>query len=298
MRLKKIQNEDYGSEAIIFVQGDTLSALIGAILARYRGIKIFHIEAGLRSNSLTSPFPEEIIRKIITLLAHFHFAPSADSFQFLVNKGKSAYYTKGNTFIDSIKEIEYIKNGNINSNLQFYFDGNPNLQYICADDENINQIQQLINAYGYTNCHINSYCSFIPGGTFYEISGNTKFDLNNNGCDVSDINYPNLKFNITNGTVTGSLISNSSGNYTVPVQVGNYTITPNLENPSYFNVFPTSFSVDFSTQASPFSQDFCVTANGVHSDVEIVLIPTSPARPGFDASFTFFNSLTKSCMDF
>jgi UDP-N-acetylglucosamine 2-epimerase (non-hydrolysing) len=118
MRLKKIQNEDHGREAIIFVQGDTLSALIGAILARYRGIKLFHIEAGLRSNSLTSPFPEEIIRKVITLLAHFHFAPSADSFQFLVNKGKSAYYTKGNTFIDSIKEIEYLKNGNINQEIK------------------------------------------------------------------------------------------------------------------------------------------------------------------------------------
>ena len=178
-----------------------------------------------------------------------------------------------------------IKNGNINSNLQFYFDGNPNLQYICADDENINQIQQLINAYGYTNCHINSYCSFIPGGTFYEISGNTKFDLNNNGCDGSDINYSNLNFSITDGTNTGSLISNSSGNYYIPVSAGNHTVTPNLENPSYFNISPTSFTVDFPTQASPFTQDFCVAANGVHSDVEIVLVPTTPARPGFDATY-------------
>jgi UDP-N-acetylglucosamine 2-epimerase (non-hydrolysing) len=108
--LKKIQNENYSGKSIIFVQGDTLSALIGAILARYRGFKLFHIEAGLRSNSLISPFPEEIIRKIITILADFHFAPSVESFKFLADKGKSVYYTKGNTFIDSLKDLEFLKN--------------------------------------------------------------------------------------------------------------------------------------------------------------------------------------------
>ena len=117
-KLKKIQNEDYDRKVIVFVQGDTLSALIGAILARRRGFKLFHIEAGLRSNSLISPFPEEIIRKIISFSAHFHFAPSVESFQFLADKGKSVYYTKGNTFIDSIKELEYLKNGGINQEIK------------------------------------------------------------------------------------------------------------------------------------------------------------------------------------
>ncbi len=178
-----------------------------------------------------------------------------------------------------------VKNGNVNNWYNLFFDGNPNLQYICTDESDVSFIQSKINTYGYTNCHVNSYCSFTPGGTFYEISGNTKFDLNNNGCDVSDINYSNLRFNITNGTVTGSTISNQTGNHYIPVQAGNHTITPNLENPSYFNVSPTSFTVDFPTQASPFIQDFCVTANGVKHDVEVVLIPTIPARPGFDANY-------------
>ena len=178
-----------------------------------------------------------------------------------------------------------VKNGNVNSWYNLVFGGNLNLQYICADESDISLIQGKINFYGYTNCHVNSYCSFTPGGTFYEISGNTKFDLNSNGCDVSDINYSNLRFNITNGTTNGSLISNQTGNYYIPVQAGNHTITPNLENPSYFNIFPTSFTVDFPTQTSPFTQDFCVTANGVKSDVEIVLLPITPARPGFDADY-------------
>jgi len=166
-----------------------------------------------------------------------------------------------------------------------HFSDNPNLLYICADEEDVSMVQQKINDYGYTNCHVNSYCLFTPGGIFYQISGNTKFDLNSNGCDVSDINYSNLRFNITNGTVPGSMISNQTGNYYIPVQAGNHTITPNLEIPAYFNISPTNFIVNFPTQASPFNQDFCVTANGVKLDVEIILLPTTPARPGFDSTY-------------
>lgn len=176
-----------------------------------------------------------------------------------------------------------IKNGKLENWINF--SNNSNLMYMCCDEEQIDYMQYLVSQYGMLNCSINSYCSFTPGGTFYEISGTTKFDSNSNGCDVSDINYSNLHFSVTDGTNTGSLIANQTGNYYIPVSAGNHTITPFLENPSYFNVLPTIFSVDFPTQISPFNQDFCVTANGVHSDVEIVLVPTTPARPGFDADY-------------
>ena len=177
-----------------------------------------------------------------------------------------------------------IKNGNTSwQNLGF--NNNYGLQYICTDEEDVQAIQQKASLYGFYNCHVNSYCSFTPGGTFYEISGISKLDSNNNGCDVLDSIYPNLRLNIANETITGSVISNQTGNYYTPVQAGNYTITPNLENPSYFNISPTSFSVDFPSEASPFTQDFCVTANGVYHDVEVVLLPTTPARPGFDATY-------------
>ena len=182
-------------------------------------------------------------------------------------------------------ETLIIKNGKIHNSSSSNFSGNYNLNYICVDEANINTYQNKISNYGFSNCHINSYCSFFPGGTFYAIQGNVKYDSNSNSCDISDINYPNLNCSITDGTNSGSLISNFSGNYAVPVQAGNYTITPNLENPSYFNISPTNFTVDFPTQGTPFTQDFCVTANGVHSDVEIVLVPTTPARPGFDATY-------------
>ena len=179
-----------------------------------------------------------------------------------------------------------IKNGNANSWTTLDFYSNPNLEFICADDEDIDFVQQKIDTYGYTStCHVNSYCSFTSGGTFYDIEGNVKYDANSNGCDAGDLNVSNLNLSITDGTTTGSIIANTTGDYYIPVQAGMHTVTPNLENPSYFNISPSNFIVDFPTDASPYIQDFCVTANGIHSDVEVTVIPTTPARPGFDAVY-------------
>ena len=47
----------------------------------------------------------------------------------------------------------------------------PNLRYICADENQIQDVQNIINQNGYINCHVNSYCSYVPGGTFYTIVG-------------------------------------------------------------------------------------------------------------------------------
>ncbi|MFD2890530.1 T9SS type A sorting domain-containing protein [Flavobacterium chuncheonense] len=176
---------------------------------------------------------------------------------------------------------------NTNSNwVNINFSNNPNIEYVCVDDEDINMVQNKINQYGLnTTCHVNSYCSFTPGGTFYSIEGNNRYDFNTNGCDAGDINFANLKLDISNGTTVGGLIADGTGSYFYDVQQGNYTINPVLENPTYFNIAPTSVTVNFPTQASPFMQDFCVTKTGVHSDVEIALIPTTPARPGFDATY-------------
>ena len=117
------------------------------------------------------------------------------------------------------------------------------------------------------------------------MQGNQKIDFNNNGCDVNDSVYPNLKFNITNGTVSGSLISNATGNYSIPVSAGTHTITPQFENPAYFNATPTSTTVTFPATTSPFIQNFCIAPNGIHHDLEITVIPIDVARPGFDAKY-------------
>jgi UDP-N-acetylglucosamine 2-epimerase (non-hydrolysing) len=88
---------------LVFVQGDTTSVLAGAIAAFYKKIKIAHIEAGLRSHNMHSPFPEEMNRVLASRLTTYHFAPTAQSMQNLINEGIQEHvYQVGNTVIDAL----------------------------------------------------------------------------------------------------------------------------------------------------------------------------------------------------
>src|SRR5206468_12127307 len=63
----------------VMVQGDTATAMAGALAAYYRKIPVDHVEAGLRSGNIYQPWPEEINRKIIGSMASLHFAPTETS---------------------------------------------------------------------------------------------------------------------------------------------------------------------------------------------------------------------------
>ena len=178
----------------------------------------------------------------------------------------------------------FIRNGSNEAKL-LDFSQNPNLQYVCADESQISDVQILVNKYGYINCNVNAYCSFKPVGTYYTVNGINKLDTNNNGCDALDLSVPNLKFNLSDGTNTASLISGTNANYSISLPAGTHTITPVLENPAYFNIYPNQISVVFPIQASLVEQDFCITANGFHSDLEVAILQINPARPGFDSSY-------------
>lgn len=178
-----------------------------------------------------------------------------------------------------------LKNGYIET-YYYYMNNIPNIAYVCVDEDEYYSIYAKIQNYsGSSYFEINSYCSFTPGGPFYTIHGNQKIDANNDGCDVDDLAYPNLKFLITDGTHVGNFISNSSGNYVIPVFAATHTITPVLENPTYYTISPANISVTFPTEVSPYMQDFCMTPNGVHQDLETWVIPLTAARPGFDARY-------------
>jgi Leucine-rich repeat (LRR) protein len=177
----------------------------------------------------------------------------------------------------------FIKNGR--NEYVVDFSNNPNLNYICADESELSQVEKWISTYGFTNCFVNSYCSFAPGGTYYTVQGNSKIDANNNGCDSNDEACSNLNFSITDGIKKGNFFSDISGNINIRVQEQIQTITPILENPNYFAVSPPSISVNFPAQTSPFIQNFCITPNGVRKDLEVTILPTIPARPGFDATY-------------
>jgi UDP-N-acetylglucosamine 2-epimerase (non-hydrolysing) len=89
---------------LVFVQGDTTTALIGALAGFYKKVRIAHVEAGLRSENKLSPFPEEMNRVLIAQLANYHFAPTDEAKNNLLHEGifDNAIRVVGNTVIDSL----------------------------------------------------------------------------------------------------------------------------------------------------------------------------------------------------
>ncbi|MBG98640.1 UDP-N-acetylglucosamine 2-epimerase (non-hydrolyzing) [bacterium] len=89
----------------LFIQGDTVSTLSGAIVANSLKIPLAYVESGLRTHTEKEPFPEEMNRVLISKMADFNFSPTEKSRQNLIRegiKGESIFVT-GNTIVDSIK---------------------------------------------------------------------------------------------------------------------------------------------------------------------------------------------------
>ena len=176
-----------------------------------------------------------------------------------------------------------IKNGWPSASQGIQIFNSPNLSYLCGDESELGPIA-LSFATLYPNCNVGTYCSFNPGGTFYTLTGTNRLDSNQNGCDVNDISIPNLKFDVFSNT-TGSFYANSSGNFSIPFQAGNYFVLPKLENPTYFNISPSQVNLQFPDQTSPYNQDFCITPNGVHYDLEIIVTRLKAQIPGADVPY-------------
>ncbi|MBD0371568.1 MAG: UDP-N-acetylglucosamine 2-epimerase (non-hydrolyzing) [Pyrinomonadaceae bacterium] len=92
---------------LVLVQGDTTTAMAGALAAFHRRVAVGHVEAGLRSGNPRSPFPEEINRRLITQLATYHFAATGRNRITLLSEGVDwrNIFVTGNPVVDSLKEI-------------------------------------------------------------------------------------------------------------------------------------------------------------------------------------------------
>jgi uncharacterized repeat protein (TIGR01451 family) len=155
--------------------------------------------------------------------------------------------------------------------------------YLCIDEGNEGLLSA--NTLSNPNVFISTYCTFTPGGNYNTISGDLTFDSDNNGCGGNDSFTGSVKVNITDGAESGSVFSNASGAYSFFTQSGTYTLTAEMEN-DWFTVTPPSATISLATvDNSTTAQNFCIAANGVHPDVEVVIIPTGTAQPGFDTSY-------------
>lgn len=109
---------------ILLVQGDTTTVFAGALAAFYQKVKIGHVEAGLRSGNLYSPYPEEANRKLTGVITDFHFAPTNRNRENLIQEGypEDKIFITGNTVIDALRysiKKDYIFDNPILNNLDY-----------------------------------------------------------------------------------------------------------------------------------------------------------------------------------
>lgn len=103
MRIKEVLEKERPD--VVLVHGDTSTTFVTALACFYLQIPVGHVEAGLRTNNIYSPFPEEFNRQAVSIISQYNFAPTEMSRDNLLKEGKPAdrIYITGNTAIDALK---------------------------------------------------------------------------------------------------------------------------------------------------------------------------------------------------
>lgn len=170
-----------------------------------------------------------------------------------------------------------LKNGNNFTTEGISFSNNTNLVFVCVNDNDLNNVYDLNNNGDF---FVSSYCTFEPGGNYNTITGSVLWDCN----ETDETVY--TKVTIYDGIEEGVAFTDQNGQYTFFTQEGTYIIIPEIENPSFFTLTPPIDAVIFAdNNNNEETVDFCIAANGVNPDVEVVIAPLIPARPGFDAKY-------------
>ena len=103
LKLKAILEEERPD--VVLVHGDTTTSFAAALACFYLQIPVGHVEAGLRTHDIYSPWPEEFNRQAVDIISEYYFAPTEASKQNLLNEGKRAekIWVTGNTGIDALR---------------------------------------------------------------------------------------------------------------------------------------------------------------------------------------------------
>lgn len=169
-----------------------------------------------------------------------------------------------------------VKNGSDFTSGGISFLSNPDLEFVCVNDNDVNNVYDLGPGNG--DFFVSSYCTFTPGGNYNTITGSMLWN-----CDEDDATVF-TKIRIYDGVEEGKSFTDQDGNYTFFTQEGTYILFPEIENPDFFNIDPPVDAVIFdNNNFNVETRNFCLSANGVNPDVEVVVAPLLHARPGFDA---------------
>lgn len=211
---------------------------------------------------------------------------SFTSLDFSMLTSVETIYASNNYILDYLN----VKNGR---NESVYFGvnvGHEALTYICADNEQISNIEYSIAINGMNaTCGTSPYCNFTPGGNYYTITGQQRWDADNNGCSDADPLFDNFRIHTTKQDdmqTSFDIFSGSFGGYQLNLPEGTYTISPKItDNQNFFTITPASLTITLPSFQNPTIQDFCVTPNGNQNDVEVKILPLGVARPGFDSKY-------------
>lgn len=139
---------------IVLVHGDTTTTFAGALASFYNQVAIGHVEAGLRTWNMYSPYPEEANRQMVSVLSNMHFAPTKTSATNLINEGKNKedIFITGNTVIDA---MAYTVNNNYNHEVLDWVGNNKMILLTAHRRENLGDpmrsvfkaIKRIVNEY-------------------------------------------------------------------------------------------------------------------------------------------------------
>ena len=175
-----------------------------------------------------------------------------------------------------------LRNGN---NKMRHFNMVGHIKNICVDDDSEKQFI-LSSVPGLSNTNFTYDCAVTPNNNYNTIKGVVHFDYDNNGCQSTYSGSENIKLNISTDGLKTVAFTTSTGEYNYYTTKLNRTITltPQWENP-YFTCSPQKVETSFSTFGNDATIDFCALPIGIHNDVDVVIIPVTVARPGFDAVY-------------
>ncbi len=161
----------------------------------------------------------------------------------------------------------------------------PDNVYICADEDEVPLIEPILNNWGATGQVITSTCSFLPAGDYNTITGIVRSDWESNGCDDNDlVHFAQVKAEKDDDFIYS--YTNDNGEYTFFTNDGTFDLNVEHVNPDWFTITPENHTVVFdAVDGSIAEQDFCITPNGIHPDLEIMVTQLDNAVPGFETSY-------------
>lgn len=187
-----------------------------------------------------------------------------------------------NFIVNDCVSLQYlnIKNGTVLPSPELSSVNNtPQLSFICVDEGEAAILELYFSVY------MSTYCSFTPGGAYNTVAGTVTYDAAADGCDASDAPQQFVKLTLTDGATSGTVFTNLAGGYNFYTGAGNFVVSPEFED-NYFTALPASANINFpAVNGSTATEDFCITASGTSSDIEVVMVPVIPAQPGFNAVY-------------